>query len=242
MRAIRVATGRSCADRHVLYLHGGGYVAGSPALYRDLVWRIADACHAQCLCTDYRLAPEHPYPAALDDAVAAYRWLLVQGALPAHVALMGESAGGGLVIGTLLKLRDDGVPLPGAAVALSPWTDLAMTGSSVRTNAAKDVMIRADEMTRIAGYYLGDADPHTPYASPHYGNLAGLPPTLIQVGDEEVLLDDAVRIAERMRAAGCEVTLEVWPRVPHGWQAWARVMPEARRAIARIGAFVQERC
>jgi acetyl esterase/lipase len=242
VRAIRVATARSRADRHVLYLHGGAYVAGSPALYRDFIWRIADAARAQCLCTDYRLAPEHPYPAALDDAVAAYRWLLAQGALPARIALMGESAGGGLVLGTLLRLRDEGTPLPAAAVALSPWTDLAMTGDSVRANAASDVMIRADEMERIAGYYLGGTDPRTPYASPLYGDPHGLPPTLIQVGSEEVLLDDAVRLAERMRAAGCEVALEVWPRVPHAWQTWARVMPEARQAIARIGAFVQEKC
>jgi acetyl esterase/lipase len=241
-RAIRVSTPVSAPDRLVLYLHGGAYVAGSPALYRDFIWRVATASRSRVVVPDYRLAPEHPFPAALDDAVNAYRWLLHGGASPQRIALMGDSAGGGLVLGALLRLRDEGAPLPGAAVALSPWTDLALTGESLRRNAGLDAIVDPAEMPRFAGYYLGGADPHTPYASPLYGDPTGLPPTLIQVSDEETLLDDSVRLAERMRAAGCDVSLEVWPRMPHVWQTWARVVPEARRALVRIGAFVQEKC
>jgi epsilon-lactone hydrolase len=239
VKAVRVSTPRSLADRHILYLHGGAYIYGSPSHYRDLIWRIATAASATVLCIDYRLAPEHPFPAALDDAVAAYRWLLGEGAAPSRTAIMGDSAGGGLVLATLLKLRDDGVPLPGAAVALSPWTDLALTGASLTTNAAADPMLKAEQAPTLAAHYLGGTDPRNPYASPLYGDPAGLPPTLIQVGSDEILRDDAVRMADKMRAAGCRVELEVWPRMPHVWQMFARIVPESQRAVARIGAFLQ---
>jgi acetyl esterase/lipase len=240
-RAIRVATAESLGDRHILYLHGGGYVAGAPSLYRDFIWRIAAATRSRVLCLQYRLAPEQPFPAALDDAVNAYRWLLAGGADPRRTAVMGDSAGGGLMLAALLRLRDEGAPLPAAAVALSPWTDLAMTGASLQGNAAVDPMIRADEAPSLVGHYLAGADPRTPYASPLYGDPTGLPPTLFHVGSDECLLDDSVRMAERMRAAGCAAELEVWPRMPHAWHLWARVMPEARQAIARIGVFVQDK-
>jgi epsilon-lactone hydrolase len=237
-----VATPASRDDRHILYLHGGGFVIGSPSLYRHVTWRIAAAAQARLLVIDYRLAPEHPFPAALDDALAAYGWLLAQGADPRRIAVIGDSAGGGLVFSLLLRCRDEGrLPLPAAAVALSPWTDLALTGASLRQNARADPFIDALDMPLIAGWYLGGADPRHPYASPLYGDPGGLPPTLIQVGSDEVLCDDAARIAERMRAAGCEVALEIWPRMPHVWQLFAEVMPEARRAIADIGRFVRER-
>jgi epsilon-lactone hydrolase len=238
-RAIRVAVRGSLDDRQILYLHGGGHVAGSPSLYRDFIWRVAAAAQARVLCLQYRLAPEHPFPAALDDAVNAYRWLIAEGADPRRTAVMGDSSGGGLAFATLLRLRDEGVPLPAAAVALSPWTDLALTGPSLHRNSKADAMIRSDEAPRLADCYLAGADPRTPYASPLYGDPTGLPPTLIQVGNDEVLLDDSVRLAARMRAAGCEVELEVWPRMPHVWQVWARLMPEARQALERIGAFVR---
>jgi epsilon-lactone hydrolase len=241
VKAVRVATRQSCDERHVLYLHGGGHVAGAPWLYRDFTWRIAAAARACVTIIDHRLAPEHPFPAALEDAVRAYRGLLAEGADPRRMALMGESAGGGLVFSTLLELRDEGTPLPAAAVALSPWTDLALTGESLRRNAKADPMLRTDEAPLMAGYYLSGVDPRTPYASPLYGDPSGFPPTLIQVGSDEVLLDDSVRMAERMRAAGCEVELEICRRMPHAWQVWARIMPEARAAIARIGAFVQSK-
>ena len=241
VEAVAVTTPDALAGRHILYLHGGGHVSGSPALYRDFIWRLAAATRARAFILDHRLAPEHPFPAALDDAVAAYRALLAGGADPRRLALLGESSGGGLVLGMLLKLRDEGARLPAAAVLLSPWTDLALTGHSLQANADADPMLRSDQASRFAGYYLGGADPRTPYASPLYGDPTGLPPTLFQVGSDEILLDDSVRMAERMRAAGCQIELEVWPRMPHAWQVWARMMPEARTAIERIGAFVQSK-
>jgi epsilon-lactone hydrolase len=237
--AERVATPASRPDRHILYLHGGSYLVGWPALYRDLTWRIASACRATVLCIAYRLAPEHPFPAALDDAVTAYRWLLARGADPRHVAFMGDSAGGGLVFATLLRLRDEGAALPAAAVAVSPWTDLALGGASFTANAAVDPMIPVELAPRAVELYLAGADPRHPYASPLYGDPSGLPSSLILVGGDDVLHDDAVRMAEKMRAAGCEVALEVWPRMWHVWTMLARVMPEAREAVARIGAFVE---
>jgi monoterpene epsilon-lactone hydrolase len=226
VKAVAVVTPEARDGRSMLYLHGGGHVAGTPVLYRDFIWRLAAAARAQVFIIDFRLAPEHPFPAALEDAVKAYRALAAEGADPRQL---------------LLKLRDDGSRLPAAAVALSPWTDLALTGPSLRLNADADAMIRSEEAPRLARYYLAGADPRTPYASPLYGDPTGLPPTLIQVGSDEVLLDDSVRMADRMRAAGCQVELEIWPRMPHAWHLWARLLPEARAAIERIGAFVQSK-
>jgi acetyl esterase/lipase len=228
-------------DRHVLFLHGGGFIIGSPALYRHVTWRIATTTRARVLAVDYRLAPEHPFPAALEDAAAAYQWLLDQGADARRIAVMGDSAGGGLVFSLMLRLRDEGSPLPGAAVALSPWTDLALTGPSLKLNANADPLLNAEDPPQFVEDYLAGADPRTPYASPLYGDPAGLPPTMIQVGSDEVLRDDAVRMADRMREAGCQVELEIWPRMPHVWHAFAPLIPEARRAIERIGSFVRNR-
>jgi epsilon-lactone hydrolase len=227
-------------DRHVLYLHGGAYRAAAPANYRHFTWRIAAATGASVLALDYRLAPEHPFPAALDDAIAAYRWLLAGRAEPGKTLIMGDSAGGGLTLAMLLKLRDDGLPLPAAAVAVSPWTDLALTGASLKLNARADPMLDVTHMPMLAAEYLGGADPRLPYVSPLYGDPAGLPPILIQVGSDEILLDDAVRMHERLRRAGCRAELEIWPRMPHVWHAFAPVLPEARRAIARIGDFARQ--
>jgi epsilon-lactone hydrolase len=235
-----VATAASRRDRDVLFLHGGGYVTGSPALYRHFTWRIAAAVRARVLAIDYRLAPEHPFPAALDDALTAYRWLLAGTANPQRTAVIGDSAGGGLALALLLKLRDDGLERPGAAVALSPWTDLALTGASLSLNAKSDPMLNVADARLFARSYLAGADPRNPHASPLYGNPAGLPPTLIHVGSDEILHDDAVRMAESLRAAGCLVQIEVWPRMPHGWHLFAPVLPEARSAIARIAAFVDQ--
>ena len=237
--AHRVVMPGADRDRHVLYLHGGAYVTGSAAIYRHFTWRIAAALRASVLVVDYRLAPEHPFPAALDDAVAAYRWLLAQGVAPRQIAIMGDSAGGGLALATLLRLRDEGLPLPAVAVALSPWTDLAMTGASYARNARADPMIDVAVVPHLVRLYLGGADPRHPHASPLYGDPTGLPPTLFQIGSDEILHDDAVRMAERMRAAGCHAELEVWPRMPHVWHLFAPLVPEAQRAIARIAAFVE---
>jgi monoterpene epsilon-lactone hydrolase len=241
VKAIRVATPESLGDRHVLYLHGGAYVFGSPAHYRGFTWRVAAATSARVLCIDYRLAPEHPFPAAINDAMTTYRWLLAEGAAPERIALMGDSAGGGLVFATLLRLRDQGFVLPAAAVALSPWTDLALTGASLRINAKADPLLEVAQAHDFARHYLAGGDPKHPYASPLYGDLTGLPATLIQVGSDEILRDDSVRMAERLRAAGCSVEIEIWPDMPHVWQVFARIVPEARQALGRIGAFVKRR-
>jgi acetyl esterase/lipase len=232
----------SLGGLHILYLHGGGYVIGSPSLYRQLTWRLARAAGARLLAVDYRLAPEHPFPAAVDDAMTAYRWILANGVDPHRLVVIGDSAGGGLAFALLLRCRDEGrLPLPAAVAALSPWTDLALTGASLTRNAAADPFVDANGIPPIAEYYLNGADPRHPYASPLYGDPTGLPPALIQVGGDEVLRDDATRMADRLRDAGCDITLEVWPRMPHVWHLFASVMPEGRRAIARVGAFVRER-
>jgi epsilon-lactone hydrolase len=229
-------------DRYILYLHGGGYVIGSPSLYRHLTWRLARAAHARLLAIDYRLAPEHPFPAALEDASAAYEWLLAGGADPRKIVIIGDSAGGGLAFALLLRCRDNGrLSLPAAVVALSPWTDLASTGASLSINAEADPFLDVNGIAPIAECYLAGTDPRHPYASPLYGDPIGLPPALIQVGSDEVLRDDAIRMADRLRAAGCEAMLEIWPRMPHVWHLFASMMPEARHAIARIGNFVAER-
>jgi monoterpene epsilon-lactone hydrolase len=239
--AVRVISGASRRDRHILYLHGGGFISGSSSLYRHVTWRFAAAASAGLLSVDYRLAPEHPFPAALEDAVTAYRWLLAEGADTRHIVVMGDSAGGNLAFAMLLKARDEGLPLPAAAVGLSPWLDLALTGPSLRLNADADPMVNAGDAPRLVEYYLRGADPRDPYASPLYGDPAGLPPTLLQVGSDEVLRDDSVRMAEKLRAAGCHVELEIWPSMPHVWHLFAPVLPEARQAIARVGSFLENR-
>jgi epsilon-lactone hydrolase len=241
VRGDLVITPASEENRYVLFLHGGGFIIGSPHLYRHLTWRIATAARARVLAVDYRLAPEHPFPAALEDAFTAYHHLLAYGADPGRIAVMGDSAGGGLAFSLMLRLRDQRCPLPAAAVALSPWTDLALTGPSLRLNAAADPMLSPDDPPLFVDDYLAGADPRTPYVSPLYGDPAGLPPTMIQVGSDEVLRDDSVRMAERMRAVGCQVELEIWPRMPHVWHVFVPLIPEARRAIERIGSFVRSR-
>jgi epsilon-lactone hydrolase len=227
--------------RVLLYLHGGGYQIGSPATLRHMIALLCAAAQARALSVDYRLAPEHPFPAALDDAVAAYRWLLAGGTDPATIAIAGDSAGGGLALGTLVALRDAGYPMPAAAVLLSPWTDLALTGESLRTRADVDVMLKPGSMHETAGVYLAGQDPRHPCASPLYADMRGLPPLLIHVGDAEVVLDDSTRVAARARAAGVDVTLEVWDEMPHVFHAWAGLLPESDQAIKRIGEWLRAR-
>jgi len=241
VNAERIATPRSRPDRYVLHLHGGAYLVGFPALFRDFTWRIADVTGARVLCLDYRLAPEHPFPAAVEDVTVAYQWLISQGVEPGHVAFIGDSSGGGLALASMMRLRDQGSPLPAAAALLSPWTDLALTGQSLVKCRSSDPIVPVELMPRAVALYLAGVDPSLPYASPLYGDPAGLPPTLILVGSDEALRDDAVRMGERMRAAGRVVELEVWPRMFHVWPMLARILPEARSAIARIGAFLRAR-
>jgi acetyl esterase/lipase len=237
--AVRVTTPLSRADHNILYLHGGAYIQGSPSLYRDLTWRIADAARAAVLAPDYRLAPEHPFPAAVEDAVGAYRWLVASGADARKLAIMGDSAGGGLVFAMLMRLRDEGDVLPAAAVALSPWADLTLTSDTVRRFAKSDPVLNADEAHHFARWYLGGADPRHPYASPVFGDPRGLPPALIQVGDDEILLGDAETMAMRLREAGCTADLEIWPRMPHVWHMLAGIVPESHQAVERIAGFLQ---
>ncbi len=231
------------ADSHrvLLYLHGGAYQIGSPATHRHMVALLSGAARARVLSVDYRLAPEHPFPAAVDDAVAAYRWLLAAGTDRGVLAVAGDSAGGGLALAGLVALRDAGEPMPAAAVVMSPWTDLALTGESLRTRADADVLIKPGGMAETAEAYLAGQDPRHPYASPLYADLHGLPPMLIHVGDAEVILDDSTRLAARARAHGVDVTLEVWDEMPHVWHAFAGMLPEADQAIERIGSWLTER-
>ena len=225
----------------LLYTHGGGYYMGSAEGQRYLVTALSAAIGVRVLNLDYRLAPEHPFPAAVDDAVAAYRWLLDLGLPPERIALAGDSAGGGLVLATLLALKDAGVPQPAATVAISPLTDLAATGESLRTRADVEVVLAPGAVTEAATWYLAGQDPTHPHASPLYGEFSGLCPLLIQVGDAEMLLDDSRRLAERASAAGVDVDLEVWPDMPHVWHAFAGFLPEADTAIARIGQWLRPR-
>jgi acetyl esterase/lipase len=231
----------SLTDRVVLYFHGGAYCLGSLDTHRGLAGTVASASQARALLIDYRLAPEHPFPAAVLDVQAAYNWLLDQGVAPEQVALAGDSAGGGLVLALMVSTRDAGQPLPAAGVCLSPWADLTLSGRSWTTNARRELLLSAVKMRQMGQLYLGDADPRTPLASPLYADLAGLPPILIQVGGDEALLSDAEEVALRAKAAGVEVELEVWPGMFHVWQLTSRAIPEARQAIERIGAFLQTR-
>jgi monoterpene epsilon-lactone hydrolase len=229
------------AGRVVLYLHGGAYYRGSLHTHRDLCSRISRAAGVAVLNVGYRLAPEHPFPAALEDACAAYRWLVGTGIAPGRIFLAGDSAGGGLAAALLLFLREQREALPGGAVLLSPWTDLEQTGPSMASRAAADPSMAKPYLDRVAAIYLGAADPCDPLASPLYGDLRGLPPLLIQVGTAEVLEDDAARFAEKAEAAGVTVRLERWPDMIHVWHRYAVLLPEAQEAIARIGAWLRER-
>jgi epsilon-lactone hydrolase len=228
------------ADRVLVYFHGGAYQLGSPATLRHLVGLLAAGAGARALSVDYRLAPEHPFPAAVEDAVTAYRWLLAGGTNPAHVAFAGDSAGGGLSLAALVALRDAGVALPAAAAVMSPWTDLALTGESLRTRAAVDVMLKPDGMQETADAYLAGQDPRHPYASPLYADLTGLPPLLIHVGDAEVILDDSVRLAARARGAGVAAELAIWDEMPHVWHAFAGLLPEADRAVEQFASWLRD--
>ncbi len=223
----------------LLYFHGGGYYRGSVNTVREMVSRISRASGARVLNVDYRLAPEHPFPAAADDAVIAYRWLLAQGVAPGRIVAGGDSSGGGLVFALLTAMRDAGEPLPGGAVCLSPWVDLAQGGESYTTRAAEDPSITKPYLDHAAGVYLNGADAENPLASPLYAELSGLPPLLIQVGTAEVLLDDSTRLAAKARAAGVEVELDCWESMTHVWQNNATTLPEGVEAVERIGRFIR---
>ena len=194
------------------------------------------------LILGYRLAPEHPFPAALEDSVRAYEWLInSEGYNPKKLIIAGDSAGGGLTIATLVKLRDQGVSLPAAAVCLSPWTDLAATGESIKTKLHEDPFISPDELIFDARLYLGKTDPKNPYASPLYANFKGLPPLCIQVGSAEIILDDSTRLAKRAKEAGVEEQLDIWEDMIHVFQAFAVLAPESIEGINKIGEFINKK-
>ncbi|MFX1735864.1 alpha/beta hydrolase [Paraburkholderia sp. A1RI_3L] len=225
--------------RTILYLHGGGYYFCSPQTHRAIVFGLATRADARAFSLDYRLAPEHPFPAALDDALAAYRQLIADGTPPQSIVIAGDSAGGGLALATLVALRDAGDALPAGGILFSPWTDLAATGATLRSNDGVDPMFAGAALARAAKIYLGETEPTHPYASPLYADLHGLPPLFMQAGSTEVLLDDTRRVADKARAAGVEVELHIWPKMPHVWPIFAPFLPESRRALDDAARFVR---
>lgn len=232
---------RSAAQRPniVLYLHGGGYLFGSPKTHRQVLIAMAKAFHAPAYGLDYRLAPEHPFPAAVEDAIEAYRWLLTRHP-EADIVLAGDSAGAGLAIATAVGVRDAGFRPPKAIVAFSPYSDLAVTGASVEANAKSCAMFTPRAIREAAAIYLAGADARDPRASPLYADLAGLPPMLLFASRHEILRDDTLRLAERATAAGVKVELIVRDRLPHVWPVFVTLLPEARDAFATVTAFARK--
>jgi monoterpene epsilon-lactone hydrolase len=224
----------------ILYFHGGGYVACSAATDRPITAGLARLTGRRVFSLDYRLAPEHRFPAALDDAVAAYRWLLDRGVAPHALALAGTSAGGGLVLCTLLRLRDDGLPLPASAVCFSPWTDLAGTGESLHLNDGRCPTFRPKNIPAFARIYLGETSPFAPYASPVFADLGKLPPLLLQVSSNELLLDDARRVHDKVQRSGGVSRLEVFDDLFHAWPMLDGFMPEARVALQHTARFMKD--
>ena len=235
------ATPAAAADRVVLYLHGGGYVIGSIKSHRHVGALLGREAGAKTLMLDYRLGPENPYPAAVDDSLAAYRFLLAEGYAPGKIAIAGDSAGGGLTVATLLAIRGAGLPQPACGFCISPWIDLEGTGGTMTSKAAEDPMVQKPGLTEMAGQYLNGADPHTPLAAPLYADFKGLAPLLIQVGSAETLLDDSIRLAGLAGAAEVDVRLEVWPEMIHVWHFFFGILAEGRKALADAGAYIRTR-
>jgi acetyl esterase/lipase len=225
--------------RVVLYIHGGAYTIGSLNTHRRLAYDISAACGARMLMVDYRLAPEHPFPAAIEDTEKAWRWLLQRGFAPNRLAIAGDSSGGGLTLATLVNLRERKLDLPACAAVMSPWTDLDCAGNSHVTRADQDPILSRSFLQSMAAKYLNGKDARTPLASPLYAELKGLPPTLIQVGTAEILLDDSLRVAERLRSAGCDVRVTVWPNQPHVFAFFAPILSEGRDGCIEIGNYIR---
>ena len=241
MRAEWLTPQAPARGKAMLYLHGGAYILGNCTTHRPLVSYIARACGIRAVIVEYRLAPENPFPAAIEDAVAAWHALLESGYDARDIVLAGDSAGGGLVMALLLSLRDRGEALPAGAVLFSPWLDLTASGESAVTRAERDPWFKTADMPIIAAYYCAADEMKLPLVSPVFADVHGLPPVFIQVGDDEILLSDSTRIAARLEQAGCEVVLDVWPGMWHVFQVFAQQMPESRAAIARIVPFVRDK-
>lgn len=234
-----IAAPESDAARATLYLHGGGYIIGSVRTHRGLMAGLSAAAGAPVLGLEYRLAPEHPFPAAVEDAVAAYHWLLQQGYAPERLAIAGDSAGGGLAVAAGVVARYLGLPLPAAIVCFSPWTDFEGLGDSMTAKAAVDPLVGRDNLEVFGGLYLNGRDRRAPLAAPLYADLRGLPPMLVQVGECETLLDDSTRLAAAAQSAGVAVELDIWPDMIHVWQLFAPVLPEGRQALEQAGEFIR---
>jgi len=228
-------------DKVLFYLHGGAYVIGSRRTHRQLVSHIAREAGVTAVIPEYRLAPENPFPAAIDDAVAVYRALLESGFKPENIVISGDSAGGGLSVATLLALRHAGDPLPAAAVLLSPFLDVTASGESATTRADQDPWFNVSDMAVVARYYCTDETKwRDPLISPVFANVSGLPPMMIQVGNDEILLSDSTRLAEKLEAAGVDVEIEIWPDMWHVFPMFVGKMPEARRAVKKIGRYIDK--
>jgi acetyl esterase/lipase len=239
IRAQWVDTPGADKDCVLLFLHGGGYIMGSSDSHRKLVGHITAAAGCRGLAIDYRLAPEHPHPSALEDCVAAYRWLLEQPFTGPGIAVCGDSAGGALAIALLLAIRDADLPTPAGSALLSPWVDLELMGESMTSKAEVDLMVSAKSLRGMAEMYLAGQNPRSPYVAPLWADLAGLPNVYIQVGGDETLLDDSTRLVTRLAAAGNAVRLDVFPEMPHVFQIHAGNLPEADDAIERLGMFLK---
>lgn len=232
-------TPRKCnEDRVILYFHGGGYCTGSVRTHKAMIARIARASACKALGVDYRLAPEHSYPAALEDAITAYKGLRKEGYT--NIFLAGDSAGGGLSMAMMLKLRDAGEPMPAGAVLISPWVDLTMSGESIETKSNLDPLIDPIVLKTFAARYYGDEDPRHPHISPLFGDLHDLPPVMIQVGGHEVILDDSTRLAKKLKKAGNDVDLSIWDNMFHVWHYLGGILPEAGDAIRAIGRYIRD--
>jgi epsilon-lactone hydrolase len=239
VRAEWTSTPKDTSDAAILYLHGGGYVIGSLDSHRHLVAEAGRAAGCWALALDYRLAPEHPFPAPVEDTIASYRYLLARGIKPGRVAIAGDSAGGGLVVAAMVAIRDAGLPQPGCGWCISPWVDMEMTGETMTSKSAADPMVQREGVAEMARLYLNGADPRSPLAAPLYADLAGLAPLLIQVGAAETLLDDAIRLAKVAGAADVQVDLQIWPEMVHVWPLFHPELKAGMRAIESAGAFVR---
>ena len=226
-------------DGALLYVHGGGYVIGSLDSHRHVVTEAGRACGVPGYALDYRLAPEAPFPAPVEDTVAAYRALLESGLEPSRIAIAGDSAGGGLVVSALVAIRDANLPQPACGWSISPWVDLESLGATMTSNAPNDPTVQKEGLLDFARHYLNGADPRSPLAAPIHADLSGIAPLLIQVGSIETLLDDAVRLAGHAAAAGVATRLDVWPEMPHVWHLFHPILAAGRQAIAEGGAFVK---